>query len=65
MLEAEPAREIEQQLTNIADDLKFLRIGNGIHNIHYASSLTDSLVEKLSELCDVLEVDPIDVKLPP
>lgn len=56
--------EIEQQLLDIADDVKFLRIGNGIHNIHYASSLTDGIVGKLSELCDVLRIDPPDVKLP-
>lgn len=60
----ERSAQFEKQLEDIAADLKFLRVGNGIHNIHYASSLTNGLVQRISELCDELDVGPMEVKLP-
>ena len=55
---------ISQQLDELQHDLDFLRIGNGIHNIHYADSLTRMLVEQLSGLCRELEIDEPQITLP-
>ncbi|MFH1267366.1 MAG: cytochrome c3 family protein, partial [Planctomycetota bacterium] len=41
---------IAAQLQQCQDDLDFLRVGNGIHNIHYARTLTRGVVERLSSL---------------
>jgi nitrate/TMAO reductase-like tetraheme cytochrome c subunit len=56
--------ELEQQLSDIEDDVKFLRVGNGIHNIHYAKTLTVELVSKLNELGNRLQLEPIELTLP-
>ena len=53
-----------EKLNDIESDLAFLRIGNGIHNIHYASTLTRTLVEELSALCDELNIARPQIDLP-
>jgi predicted CXXCH cytochrome family protein len=63
-LEAVRTAEVETQLAEIEEDLKFLRIGNGIHNIHYASSLTQGLVQRITDLCKLLDVDSSNLILP-
>ncbi len=63
-MDANRSAEIGKQLDNAASDLKFLRTANGIHNIHYASSLTHGLVRNLSELCRELNITPLQVDLP-
>ena len=50
--------EIVIQLGDIDKDLKFLRVANGIHNIHYASTLTRGLQQQVSTLCQELGVVP-------
>ncbi len=63
-VEASQQAALESRRQNIAADLKFLRIGNGIHNIHYAKSLTGELVRELNELSNRLHLEPIELTLP-
>ena len=55
---------IEAELKSLQHDLVFLQVANGIHNIHYASTLTRTLVEKLSALCRELQIKEPDARLP-
>lgn len=57
---AKVAADIEQ----VQNDLDFLREGNFIHNIHYASTLIDKLLEKLKTLCEELKIPPPDAAAP-
>lgn len=52
------------QLESVQDDLVFLRVGNGVHNIHYASSLTGALNERLTSLCRELKIAGPKITLP-
>jgi hypothetical protein len=63
-LPADRSDAISQQLDELQHDLEFLRLGNGIHNIHYADTLTRALVERISGLCRELEVDEPQITLP-
>jgi nitrate/TMAO reductase-like tetraheme cytochrome c subunit len=56
--------EIRRQLDDLQHDLDFLRAGNGIHNIHYADTLTRALVDQLSAVCRELELDEPQITLP-
>ncbi len=58
------AAEIEKKLGELEDDLNFIRVGNGIHNIHYATSLIRALVKQLSEFCRELNIEEPQVVLP-
>ncbi len=62
----EPARaeEAAKELKAVQDDWHFLRVANDIHNIHYASTLTHALVDRLSSLCRELKVEEPKVALP-
>jgi predicted CXXCH cytochrome family protein len=51
-------------LREIEHDLNFLRVGNDIHNLHYASALTKALVDRLSSLCEELGIEKPQVTLP-
>jgi predicted CXXCH cytochrome family protein len=50
------AAEITQRLRDLEDDLQFLRVGNSIHNMHYADSLTVAIVDKLTAICRELNI---------
>jgi predicted CXXCH cytochrome family protein len=56
---------VAKQLDRIQSDLEFLRKGNDIHNIHYASKLTRALLEQTQELCRQLKAPEPKVVLPP
>jgi hypothetical protein len=56
--------EITQRLHDLEDDLQFLCVGNSIHNMHYADSLTRALVDKLRAVCSDLGIDEPMVNLP-
>jgi len=56
--------EITQFLGELEADLQFLRVGNSIHNMHYADSLIRSLVDKLRVMCRELNVVEPTVNLP-
>lgn len=63
-LPADRPAAISQQLDNLQYDLNFLRVSNGVHNIHYADALTRSLVEQLSSLAQELKIDDLQLELP-
>lgn len=52
------------ELNDIQDDLNFLSVGNGIHNIHYAGALTQAVVDRLFSMGRQLELDLPEVTLP-
>lgn len=58
-------KELNQQLTDLDADLEFIRVGNSIHNMHYADSLMRALLEKLAAICRELNVSEPTTKLPP
>ena len=58
------AAEIAQRLRDLNDDLQFLRIGNSIHNMHYADSLIRAVVDKLSAICRELNIPEPTINLP-
>lgn len=53
------------EVNEIQHDLDFLRAGNDIHNIHFASKLEELLLERVSSLCRELGIDAPTVTLPP
>ncbi len=48
---------IKAQLSDLQHDLDFLQAGNGIHNIHYATTLTRTLREQISTLGRELKIE--------
>ncbi|HEY4760602.1 MAG TPA: cytochrome c3 family protein, partial [Thermoguttaceae bacterium] len=64
-LEPQRAQAISRELEKLQHDLEFLRAGNDIHNIHYASKLEELLLERVSALCRELGIEAPAVKLPP
>ena len=63
-LPADRASEISLKLDDLQNDLSFLRVGNGVHNIHYADTLTRALVEQLTSFCDELRIEKPEITLP-
>ena len=58
------AGEIAGQLESVQHDLDFLRVANGIHNIHYAASLTSALADRVTALCRKLKIPEPKITLP-
>jgi len=58
------AAEITQRLRDLDDDLQFVRVGNSIHNMHYADSLIRALVDKLGAICRELNIVEPTISLP-
>jgi predicted CXXCH cytochrome family protein len=58
------ATDVLQRLENLVGDLQFLRVGNSIHNMHYADSLVRALVEQLRALCRELNIDEPAIAMP-
>jgi hypothetical protein len=56
---------ITKELDRIQSDVEFLRKGNDIHNIHYATRLTRVLVEQVSAICRELKAPEPKIMLPP
>ena len=52
------------ELGNVQHDLNFLRVGNDVHNMHYATKLNQALVDRVSALCRELKVAEPKVTLP-
>jgi nitrate/TMAO reductase-like tetraheme cytochrome c subunit len=53
-----------EQLTEIQHDVDFLRIGNDIHNLHYASTLAEALVTQLVAVSEELGIKKPQIALP-
>ena len=63
-LAAERSQAVAAQLDDIGHDVAFLRVGNGVHNIHYADYLTRNLIDGLTELCRELRIEAPEIVLP-
>jgi hypothetical protein len=63
-LKPDRSTAITGELENLQHDLVFLRVGNDIHNIHYASQLIHALVERITALCRELKIEEPNVVLP-
>lgn len=52
-LDLEPAElaDLRSKINKIEHDTNFLKIGNGIHNIHYASTLARVLFKEIADVC--------------
>jgi hypothetical protein len=64
VIPAQQRTELTSQLADIQHDLEFLRVGNGIHNVHYASTLTRVAAEKLAAVHEALQLPPPRITLP-
>lgn len=58
------SRALAAELDNLQHDLTFLRVGNDIHNIHFASAVLRTLVVRVSAICRELKVEEPKVTLP-
>jgi len=56
--------KVAHRLLDLENDLHFLRVGNSIHNMHYAGSLIQALVEKLNAVCKDLGIEEPEITLP-
>ena len=63
-LPAERKTSLKATLDDVQHDIDFLRVGNEIHNSHYAGTLADSLLKQLQTACNELGVSPPDVTFP-
>ena len=64
-LEPDRVKAATTEVNEIQHDLDFLRAGNDIHNIHFASKLEELLLERVSALCRELGIEAPTVTLPP
>ena len=55
---------LAKELRDAQHDLDFLRVGNDVHNMHYATKLNQALVERVAALCRELKVAEPKVALP-
>jgi predicted CXXCH cytochrome family protein len=62
--DAAPADGVAQRLSDLEDDVQFVRVGNSIHNMHYADSLIRAVVDKLREICRELNIAEPTINLP-
>lgn len=63
-LKPDRKKAIAAQLDACQHDLAFLRVANPVHNIHYASTLTRTLLDRLTAVCQALKIAEPKVKLP-
>lgn len=63
-LPADRKATIQLALQKVKADVEFLRVANGIHNLHYASTVTRGVVEEISDVCRQLNIAMPEVTLP-
>lgn len=63
-LPADRRAAIETALEKARADVEFLLAANGIHNLHYATTITRSVLETITQVCRELEIDMPQVTLP-
>ena len=56
--------DIRRRSSELEHDLKFLRVGNSIHNMHYADSLARALVKNLIAISRELNIAEPSIELP-
>jgi predicted CXXCH cytochrome family protein len=63
-LDEQRTTQVKQRLRDLEDDLQFLRVGNSIHNMHYADSLARALVKNLIAISRELNIAEPSIELP-
>jgi hypothetical protein len=63
-LELDQLAAMKEKLARLQHDVDFLNSANGIHNIHYASTLAQVVLVELTELCRELEIPEPTTRLP-
>jgi len=56
-LDSARMEELSKRLQDLDGDVEFLSVANGIHNFHYATTLTQQALEHLKSLCVELDID--------
>ena len=56
---------IQADLAGLQHDLDFLRAGNDVHNMHYATKLNHAVADRISALCRELGLAVPKLDLPP
>lgn len=63
-LDANRKSELKTSVQVLEKDFQFIRVGNSIHNMHYADSLLRNMVDKLQVICRDLNIPEPAVNLP-
>jgi predicted CXXCH cytochrome family protein len=63
-LDETAAASVTQRLREMDDDVRFMRVGNSIHNMHYADSLARALVDKIVAVSRELGIAEPQINLP-
>ena len=63
-MDEDKSAAVSGQLDDLEKDLDFLGAANGIHNVHYATSLTRAVLDQVTLLCVQLELDRPKITLP-
>ena len=64
-LPPERTEAVAKELDALQHDLAFLRVGNDIHNIHFASKLELQLLDRIKAICRELKIESPKVELSP
>ena len=59
------AAALQTDLGGLQHDLDFLRVGNDVHNMHYATKLNHAVADRISALCRELGLAEPTFDLPP
>jgi nitrate/TMAO reductase-like tetraheme cytochrome c subunit len=59
------AETLAKELDAVQNEFSFLRVGNDIHNIHFAGKLEQSLLDRVSAACRELKIEPPKAAIPP
>ena len=63
-LDETQSAEITRKLRDLDADIQFIRVGNSIHNMHYADTLVRAVVDKLREISRELNIAEPTINLP-
>jgi nitrate/TMAO reductase-like tetraheme cytochrome c subunit len=63
-LPTDESAALTKRLNDLQYDLSFLRISNGVHNIHYADTITRSLIEQLISMAEQLQIEDLGLAAP-
>jgi nitrate/TMAO reductase-like tetraheme cytochrome c subunit len=63
-LETADRGAISDRLAKVRHDVGFLHAGNDIHNSHYASELVTKILDEMTAMCTLLQLDAPAIQLP-
>jgi predicted CXXCH cytochrome family protein len=61
---ADRRADLAVELKNLQHDLDFVRVGNDVHNVHYAAKVNQSVVSQITAICREVNVPAPKVTLP-